>query len=780
MIYINKYWLTLVELLVVVSILAILSTLWTLYLFWNFEDSRDAARSTDITLISENLELFYSSKSRYPFPDDGTDILYWSGVAWTQWVFWQDVSRDIRNFWSYIPQDPKYENYYTYSITNDAKEYQIATIFEWLDADSGLWELAFVSQAHASIPTAYVKWDFNNVMVRSKYDGEHFFIATPSIIATDISIPDAEYIITNQKLVFHEFFNLPSSYNDYVNTEWWFAFNVSDPLVFSGSLSDLKTDQGLADFKEKLQFIYATTPTESFDVYRSILDSETQTKTKNFLNKHFSVRFWYPFDCRDIFDAGDADWDRMYTVDQDGDGPLGVTSVYCDMTTWGWGWTQRSTDYISNGSLGSWNGVVNSVSFPWSAQNQIIVIDNPAYSGPWYALHQTGSNESYYEIKLDNISDIQIWDEIRLTAWFADEDDGSWSNSLSINPSAYYPFYNEIQYTDGTFSTNGKMRLIETAEFWGKTWKLLQVRHTVRKEIQDFSWYLWRDTENTKDLYAAWIDVEVFYGGYNFSEDSGYIPEIFVYWGTNPVSSWPSWWSSWWPSWWPSYISERCHDGAWNSQVLANGFWDLRDGWCTLTSGTAAGNDIRYKDGITMTRNVSGIQFSWINNWSSWVKFETASWNRGEDKTIEWIFSRPTSNNMMVGIGSLSMNETSTRQYSEAEFMSYYQRNSWWRFRGVYWNRGTPWQGANDTRNVSLLSCSSQVFKNKITFDGTIWSAVNSVYCLPSGDSSDWDDESDLEYSYTPQSSLNPDEEVLIPVIIPRVSGSNFIGLRVE
>jgi hypothetical protein len=58
-----------------------------------------------------------------------------------------------------------------------------------------------------------VKGDYNGFMVRTRLNGEETFIATPSIVASDTSNPDVVDIITNQKLVYNEFFNLPASYS---------------------------------------------------------------------------------------------------------------------------------------------------------------------------------------------------------------------------------------------------------------------------------------------------------------------------------------------------------------------------------------------------------------------------------------------------------------------------------------------------------------------------------------------------------------------------------------
>ena len=117
-------------------------------------------------------------------------------------------------------------------------------------------------------------------MVRARLDGLDYFIATPSIIASDISDTNALHIISDQKLVYHEFFNLPASYDSYMSVDGGFDFNVTDPLIFSGSSDALKAENVLLDFNAKLKYIYATTPTESFDKYLSILEKDGLTTLK--------------------------------------------------------------------------------------------------------------------------------------------------------------------------------------------------------------------------------------------------------------------------------------------------------------------------------------------------------------------------------------------------------------------------------------------------------------------------------------------------------------------
>jgi len=117
------------------------------------------------------------------------------------------------------------------------------------------------------------------------------------------------------------------------------------------------------------------------------------------------------------------------------------------------------------------------------------------------------------------------------------------------------------------------------------------------------------------------------------------------------------------------------------SLVIPNAFevklatWlDLRLGGDSFTDGNAAGNDIRYTAGMSMTRDANGMYFSGSTPWSSWVKFESEGFTRSSNSTVSWIFNQPSAN-MMIGIGSTASNETATDQYRQMEVEAYFSRD---------------------------------------------------------------------------------------------------------
>lgn len=525
----NIWGFTLVELLTVMTILVILSAMWTIYLFWNFQNSRDSVRVTDLWIIASGLDAYFTTNSGYPSPDNFQNITYSGITVWSQWEFWSWVAKKMKIFWSNMIQDPKFKNYYTYSTTNKWNEYQLASIYEWIDEEEGIWELSqmLIPQAHASIPTAYVIWDFNGFMVRVSTGSTDTFIAAPSIITTDFNSTNVVDIISWMKLVYNEFYNLPETYSGHLLLDGGFNFNVSDPIIFSGPKSDLYTQDWLNSFANKLSYIYATTPTESFDKFRLLLESKNKEHTtKNFLAKNFKMNFEGYFDCRDIYDSWDI-YSGEYKIDPDWNGPKWIETVYCDMDTGWWGWTKRGLADITNWDFNNWNHISSMIENSGTSIVNLGLWNTPVASG--YAIRQN-TPSSYYKIwiedQLSQITEIETGDEIRMTLWIRDDSDMSantWLSCLSDqcvnNPSAWYAFHNVFYWNDGLNIINWYAETIDThTTADGKIWKKQLLRKRVSRDLDDFEWWIGQGFWASIDIYITWVDIEIYYGGYEVYE----------------------------------------------------------------------------------------------------------------------------------------------------------------------------------------------------------------------------------------------------------------------
>ena len=201
---------------------------------------------------------------------------------------------------------------------------------------------------------------------------------------------------------------------------------------------------------------------------------------------------------------------------------------------------------------------------------------------------------------------------------------------------------------------------------------------------------------------------------------------------------------------------------------------DLREGGQTFSDGNEAGNDIRYRSGMSIVRDGLGMNFAGANPWGSWVKFESLMFKRGDDKSVTWIMSNPTSA-MMIGIGSDATDENNNAQYYQMETLPYLQNSN--KFWGVFGNNGTVGQSGRVQQSLTISGYAG--LKVTITKDGSQGGQVL-VYGLDSLDESEWDNLDNLIGTIDLVAPYAPDEENLFPVVIPRPGTQRLVAVRVE
>lgn len=213
--------------------------------------------------------------------------------------------------------------------------------------------------------------------------------------------------------------------------------------------------------------------------------------------------------------------------------------------------------------------------------------------------------------------------------------------------------------------------------------------------------------------------------------------------------------------------TDTIYDGL---KILVSQWQDLRTGGATFTSGTGAGNDIRFRAGMTLNRNANGMYFTGTNPWRSWVKFESAKYTRGNNTTVEWVFR--ANGAFMLGIAPLTNNEANNNQYQEAAVLAYF--NSSTNFWGLFGSNttGTTW---NQSGGSAITN--GAIYKVKIENEGANGEKIT-IFQLPSANQADWADESNV--IKTVVSTNNNTATTLVPFIIPRSSTNNyFVALRV-
>lgn len=134
---------TLIELVVAATILVVLTAIGFYTYTQNISDARDGSRKTDLAALWSQMNLYKKQKWSYPLPGDAFEIHNrWYTVAY-QWLLNNSVALTTANS---LPTDPDLEIPYTYSVSRNRQEYQIALSIE-----------------NNEDPYASIAWDYKSV-----------------------------------------------------------------------------------------------------------------------------------------------------------------------------------------------------------------------------------------------------------------------------------------------------------------------------------------------------------------------------------------------------------------------------------------------------------------------------------------------------------------------------------------------------------------------------------------------------------------------------------------
>lgn len=280
---------TLVELIVVLVILAILWAIAFMAMQWYSQNARDSARWSDLWVVSSNMDLFYLKSWFYPTPSNYIWVTYSWAVAWNQWTIWESV---IKVLWwvSKKPSDPLTKWEYAYSVTSNRSEYQLWASYEWSVSVQHI-----LNQAYAWNQNGFAKlqWNYNWQILQVRSGSTTYILAVPSIISWDINLIDVQTIITNKKLVYNGYSNLPYNYSgstfDTKNT--WFDFNPSNILVYNWSVDVLKISEPFRiKFLSDLQGAYSWTILAGNTNIKQVIDTPTNINTPSQATK--DLAYW--------------------------------------------------------------------------------------------------------------------------------------------------------------------------------------------------------------------------------------------------------------------------------------------------------------------------------------------------------------------------------------------------------------------------------------------------------------------------------------------------------
>ena len=331
---------TLVELIVVITILSVLATVAFISFQWYAASSRDSVRLSDLKSMEKVINLYRLTNSKYPTPNAETNITYSGSIAWTQWVFWTNAYTKNTNL-SDVPVDPITDFPYAYSVTNTKWEYEIAAILEWEISASNTQTYAW-----NQIASVYVRWDYNGKIIRVRKDATDYILWVPSIIASDINDVRLETILTNQKLVYKWYSNLPASYSWSVynsNPVNGFSFVPNQVILFEWDIDDLESNPSdRIEFLDNLQTNYSWTIIASEWNIAEILavDSSSNSTSSNYvatiLNNNLKTKIqiisWW---------STEASWSIAL-----------ITSSDCNNA--GWFWVDEPNDVYIWSNQGVW------------------------------------------------------------------------------------------------------------------------------------------------------------------------------------------------------------------------------------------------------------------------------------------------------------------------------------------------------------------------------------------------------------------------------------------
>lgn len=184
---------TLVELIVTATILVILTGVGFYSYTQNIVDTRDSVRSSDLADLTAKVKLYKQTRGAVPVPAESFDILNRSTIVAKQGKLSRDVALSTADS---IQYDPFLDIPYTYSITTNRQEFEIAMSLENSDNPIALLSGTYKSVAKNVLPTLALALD-----------------GTTIPWGVEIHSSDPSWTTNRTKFIFHKWaHNLPYSF----------------------------------------------------------------------------------------------------------------------------------------------------------------------------------------------------------------------------------------------------------------------------------------------------------------------------------------------------------------------------------------------------------------------------------------------------------------------------------------------------------------------------------------------------------------------------------------
>lgn len=466
---------TLVELIVVITILSILWTIAFISLQWYSQNSRDALRMTDIKNIKTSLEIFALNWWKYPYADNKLNTTFSWATVWSQWTIWKNVVSKLREI-TEIPVDPLTNNQYTYSVLNTLLEYEIWTIVE---SPNPIAINLDTFAAGNQITKALITWNYNWIMAKVSTWSSTYVLAVPTIISSEVG--DILDIINQKKLVYDNYENLPSSYqNSNYDLNWWFDYSPSNIVVYKWDIDKLSTDED-----ERIQLLINIQESYSWTVISGIWNIKELTSIEININSPSEVVKTLSYNALKNDLKIKIDINSITTNESSGSGTTETTEsplIWPKVISWINNSKVKWIDVDSSGNIYvSWY-------YYWNTE---IFWENHSSTWDWNNLFLAKINSSW------NV----IW--IKTASWDLDV---SKRNNLKFKNWYIYLVW-DFQWTSNIFWENlasNWWRDIFVSKF-DTNWNLIWSKWSWWN-IWDDLW-AWVDVDNNWNIYVAWYFV---------------------------------------------------------------------------------------------------------------------------------------------------------------------------------------------------------------------------------------------------------------------------------